>query len=546
MEPNAFSSLFDLEELTITGCRLEHVPRGAFGGLDRLRSLSINSEHSSFLAVEAGGLSGLPNLEELQLGGNYLRSLPAGELCNLPRLRTLNVSGNEISRISELGLTGECVGRLQVLDLSHNEISELKSVPRADSLVELVLSSNYIGAVHESALDGLRALEILDMSDNALTALPGNLFRESENLAVLSLANNSLARLERGVFDKLSGLTVLDLSGNELTAESLHFAHLRSLAELGLSRNRIAGAVAAGRAFPASLEALRLDNNLAAAIKGAAALPLLKELDASGNRMAAAPESLPASLTHLHLGGNRIQEVSAAELRNASGVLVLDLSGNRLTAVPAALGGLRVLQTLDLSGNLIGGLEGASILGLRQLWRLQLRGNRIRRVRRGLLDELRSLQILDLSSNGLADVERGSFGACEQLRAVRLDANALASMDGLFADLENLLWLNVSQNAIRAFDYAMVPRSLQWLDVSHNQISDLGNYKDNGAELALTTLEAGFNRIRILGPSSVPDLVETLGLNDNAIEQIVPYTFFKKTSLAKVDLTVNNLRTIDR
>ena len=38
--------------------------------------------------------------------------------------------------------------------------------------------------------------------------------------------------------------------------------------------------------------------------------------------MAAAPESLPASLTHLHLGGNRIQEVSAAELRNASGVLV--------------------------------------------------------------------------------------------------------------------------------------------------------------------------------------------------------------------------------
>ena len=40
--------------------------------------------------------------------------------------------------------------------------------------------------------------------------------------------------------------------------------------------------------------------------------------------------------------------------------------------------------------------------------------------------------------------------------------------------------------------------------------------------------------------------METLGLNDNAIEQIVPYTFFKKNRLAKVDLTVNNLRTIDR
>ena len=133
-----------------------------------------------------------------------------------------------------------------------------------------------------------------------------------------------------------------------------------------------------------------------------------------------------------------------------------------------------------------------------------------------------------------------------QLRAVRLDANELESVDGLFAELGRLLWLNVSQNSIRAFDYAMVPRSLQWLDLSHNRISELGDYYDLAGELALTTVEAGFNRIRVLGPNSVPDGVETLGLNDNAIEQIVPYTFFKKTRLAKVDLTVNNLKTIDR
>ena len=523
------------------------MPAGAFGGLDRLRSLSINSEHSSFLAVEAGGLSGLPNLEDLNLGGNYLRSLPKGELCNLPRLRTLNVSGNEIASLSQLGLS-ECMERLQVLDLSHNEISELKREEvKSDSLVELILSSNYISEVHEAALAGLGRLELLDLSDNQLTSLPERLFRGNGDLLVLSLANNSLTKLDSEVFDRSQQkLEVLDLSGNGLTAESLHFARLRSLTEIGLSRNRVAGRVAADKAFPRSLEALRLDNNMAGELKGLDQLTNLKELDASGNRMAAVPETLPASLTHLHLSGNRIQEVAASSLSNASSVLVLDLSDNQLTAVPAALGGLQVLQTLDLSGNLIGSLEGASILGLRQLWRLQLRGNRIRRVRRGLFDELRSLQILDLSSNGLGDLERGSFDACEQLRAVRLDANDLESVDGLFADLERLLWLNVSQNSIRAFDYAMVPRSLQWLDVSHNQISELGDYYDLAGELSLTTVEAGFNRIRILGPNSVPDGVETLGLNDNAIEQIVPYTFFKKTRLAKVDLTVNNLRTIDR
>ena len=418
MEPGAFSSLSDLERLTVTGCRLEHVPSGAFAGLDRLRSLSLNSEHSSFLAVEAGGLAGLPNLEELNLAGNYLRSLPKGELCNLPRLRTLNVTGNEVGSLSQLGLS-ECVERLQVLDLSHNEISELKRQEiKSDSLLELVLSSNYISAVHGEALAGLRRLELLDLSDNQLTRLPERLFGPTGDLLVLSLANNSLTKVnfEHSSLEKLE---ILDLSGNELTAESLHFARLRSLAELGLSRNRVAGRVRGDAAFPRSLEALRLDHNMAGELKGLHQLINLKELDASGNRMAAVPETLPASLTHLHLGANRIQEVRAGSLANASGVLVLDLSGNQLTAVPAALAGLGVLQTLDLSGNLISSLEGSSILGLRQLWRLQLRGNRVRQVRRGLFDQLRSLQILDLSSNGLGDLERGSFDACEQVNQTR-------------------------------------------------------------------------------------------------------------------------------
>lgn len=35
----------------VPGCRLEHVPTGVFGSLDRLRSLSINSDYSSSLAM---------------------------------------------------------------------------------------------------------------------------------------------------------------------------------------------------------------------------------------------------------------------------------------------------------------------------------------------------------------------------------------------------------------------------------------------------------------------------------------------------------------
>ena len=550
LEPYGFRSLSSLESLTISGCRLEHVHRDAFGGLDNLRSLEIKTEHSSFLAVESGGLSGLPSLQRLQLSGNYLRSLPDRELCNLPQLRALNLSSNGMTSVEDLGLTEDCLGELQVLDLSHNEINEIKSgdLAAVPSLSELLLGSNLISSVHESALRGLARLQFLDLSNNQISAVSTRVFPPT--LLALSLANNSLSRLNYGAFDGLSSLEVLDLAGNEVGSDSVTsrvFGGLRSLREIMLSRNRLSGSLPAD-VFSASvaLRALRVDNNRLQALRSLSGLDGLKELDASANRLESMPDSLPASLTHLHLGDNRIAEVPDRSMSNGSNVLVLDLSRNRLTAVPHSLRHLKMLQTLDLSHNAVDRLEGASILGLGQLWRLQLRNNRITSVGVGLLSELKALQILDLSSNALSSIERGSFDACRKLQAIRLDANSLTTMDGLFQNLQKLIWLNMSSNAIRDFDYSMLPRSLHWLDVSHNSIVELGNYFEYKKEIALATLEASFNRIRQLGPNNVPDSVETLSLNDNAIEHLEPYTFFKKSSLAKVDLTVNNIRSVDK
>ena len=88
--------------------------------------------------------------------------------------------------------------------------------------------------------------------------------------------------------------------------------------------------------------------------------------------------------------------------------------------------------------------------------------------------------------------------------------------------------------------------NLRWLDISHNHISELGNYFDLTGELHLTELDVSFNSLKQLGPHNIPDSIENLMVNDNKISQIVPYTFFKKTHLTKVDLTVNDLKTIDR
>ena len=87
-----------------------------------------------------------------------------------------------------------------------------------------------------------------------------------------------------------------------------------------------------------------------------------------------------------------------------------------------------------------------------------------------------NLHVLNLARNRLAKVEQGSIDGLVELRALRLDNNALADINGLVSSLEKLKWLNVSSNRLQWFDYAFVPRSLEWLDVHGNQIEELGNY----------------------------------------------------------------------
>ena len=106
-------------------------------------------------------------------------------------------------------------------------------------------------------------------------------------------------------------------------------------------------------------------------------------------------------------------------------------------------------------------------------------------------------------------------------------------MDGLFHDLPNLSWLNVSDNQIAIFDYGMVPRTLTWIDLHKNNLTSLENYFGLEAELKLTHLDAGFNQLKELGPQNVPNGVETLLLNDNHIATLVPYTFFKVCKASK-------------
>ena len=560
LDIHGFASLSHLEELVIDSCRLEHIPALAFDGLTRLKALKIKTKQASEFSMASEALAGLTSLQSLDLSSNGLRSMPPDELCHLPSLTHLDLSNNQMGSIADLGLMGSnCrLLRLQNLDLSANEITTVHSYMLNEywpQLQVLDLNNNFIRHVEES-LENIKCnLNVLDLSNNQINNLPIKMLQACHALKSVSLANNSLSGFDSGFFDNLKRLERLDLSGNRVVSLSgRQLRDLVNLIHLDLSNNQLSILVESSHLFDSmaqTLQVLKLSNNQLKTIESEVFKPLiqLRELDMSHNQLALLDKDTLSGLnrlTHLHLAQNDINSLHEMAFESVSDVLVLDLSHNLLRESPQALKSLKKLQTLDLSFNDLMDLSNASFLNLTSLWRLQLNNNNIKNISKDVFSKLDSLQILDVSYNLLNYIEEGAFDDNQKLRALRLDSNSLTKMEGLFAQLGDLMWLNVSSNAIINFDYVLLPPKLKWLDISHNLIRELGNYFDLNSELALTEMDVSFNQILQLGPHNIPDSIETLSVNDNQISQIVPYTFFKKTSLIKVDLTVNNLQTIDR
>ena len=142
LEPAGFSSLNLLEDLVIEGCALESLPSAAFQGLVSLKSLTVSTRNLSVLKLQSDSFSHLSSLERLDLSENSIREFPAGEICSLAHLRHLNLSSNQIGAVSDLH--SGCLPKLELLDLSSNEMTSLETNSLPASLRELRLQRNFI------------------------------------------------------------------------------------------------------------------------------------------------------------------------------------------------------------------------------------------------------------------------------------------------------------------------------------------------------------------------------------------------------------------
>ena len=91
------------------------------------------------------------------------------------------------------------------------------------------------------------------------------------------------------------------------------------------------------------------------------------------------------------------------------------------------------------------------------------------------------------------------------------------------------------------FDFAFIPKSLEWLDIHNNKIDKIGNYYSLGSGFSLQTFDASFNQISELGDSTLLHGLRNIYLNNNQINKIAPESFNSLSNLTRVELQNNQM-----
>lgn len=560
----SFRPLVELKELSIEFCKIANLSAGAFRGLRELRNLTLRTHNTDWsamtLQVQSDAFAeDLGLLERLDLSANNMWLLPDGVFCPLHSLEALNLTRNRLRNVTTLRFSvmpgQRCGNSLKNLDLSNNSIDNVPAEAFSGliRLQELYLHSNGMTVLADRALEGLVSLSALRLDHNKLVNLPPELFSDTKELKELHLQNNSINVLAPGLFNDLSQLQILDISKNELTSEwinSATFTGLLRLVVLDISDNRVSKLEPSLFRDMYSLQILRLEGNLIENIpeNTFSSLYNLHTLILSSNKISVIDSYTFNGLfvlSLLSLDNNDIESIHPAALKNSSSLQDLHLNGNRLREVPSVLTDVPMLKTLDLGENHITNIANSTFNSMQHIYGLRLTENNIGNISKGVFDKMSSLKILNLSRNKIQKVEPGAFDNNLNLQAIRLDGNYLSDIGGLFAKLPNLIWLNISDNKLEWFDYALIPTGLQWLDIHANQIAELGNYFEIESQLHLSTFDASANKLTEITGSAIPDSVELLFLNDNLISKVQSYTFFKKPNLTRVDLYGNKITNLN-
>jgi len=300
----------------------------------------------------------------------------------------LKMSKNKFSENHLFICTNTTVDRLQILDLSKNQLS--RKLPDCWS--------------------HLKALEFLDLSDNTLSGEVPSSMGSLLELKVLILRNNSLTGKLPFFFKNFTELIMLDLGYNRFSGP-IPYQLGQQLKMLSLRRNRFYGSLPQSLCYLTNIQFLDLsENNLSGQIfkclknfstmyQNAVSNSIVPTVlnDTIAFAFLLDYEAYDLSVLLMWKGAERLFKNNKLFLRS------IDLSSNQLTGdIPEEIGNLIGLVSLNLSNNNLTGEITSKIGRLRSLEFLDLSRNHFSGLIPPSLAQIDRLSVLNLSDNNLS------------------------------------------------------------------------------------------------------------------------------------------------
>lgn len=533
--PPELGNLVNLELLDLSGNRLSGVIPAELGSLRSLSTLRLqgNADLSGILPLS---LSGLTSLQTLDLTGTALcapvDAAFQGWLAGVATRQGVETCGSVTDRRVLIAMYEATGG--QTWTNNDNWLSEVSldqwygvaidSSGRVDSLV--VADNGLIGEI-PSSLGDLSALVSLDLSGNALSGVIPTSLGNLTDLVLLDLSDNRLSGPIPAVLFTLSNLETLDLSGNlfTLTASTDRDA----LVEMYEATN---GSNWTNNENWLSDEPLGAWHGVSIDDGSGRVVGLLLEENGLSGRIPASLGNLTA-LVSLDLSGNTLSGVIPASLGNLTVLALLDLSDNRLFGrIPEVLFTLANLETLNLSGNLFNTSASTDRDALVALYEATdgpswtYNGNWLSDAPLGnwrgvTTDDEGRVTGLHLGTNELSGPIPAELGQLTNLESLALHFNGLTgSIPTELGELTNLTHLGLGDNQLSG----PIPIEL----------SQLTN---------LTRLGLGGNMLSGPIPTELDQLtsLKSLDLSDNQLSGAIPTELGQLTNLEGLSLFNNQL-----
>ena len=519
------------------------------GRLSNLTGLWLHvNQLTGEIPPELGGLS---NLERLYLGGNLLTGCVPDGLRDVPNNDFVRlglpfcsehpcVTGGLVD-VTDLGLMADCGTLLAARDslAGTATLNWSADIPIADW--NGVVVGGTPGRATELRLSGL-----------GLTGQIPPELGDLPDLQLLDLRDNQLAGGIPTELGDLVNLQELYLDGNRLTGcvpDGLRDVPRNDFARLGLPFCSEHPCVNGGAVSDTTNLGLMSDcETLLAArdtLAGAASLNWAADnLVTLWDGVTVA--GTPRRVTALFLHQKGLTGEIPAELGNLSNLQSLELTSNQLTGeIPAELGNLSNLQNLWLSGDQLTGEIPAELGNLSNLQELTLSDNQLTGEIPAELGNLSNLQLLSLWDNQLTGEIPAELGNLSNLQLLSLWDNQLTGeIPAELGSLTNLQWLELRSNQLTGEIPAELGNlsNLQELSLWDNQLTG-----EIPAELgSLTNLQSlvlGSNQLTGEIPAELGNLsnLQELSLWENQLTGEIPAELGNLSNLQNLWLSGNQL-----